>query len=174
MLAEPQTQLTARSGYTFNVRPAEDADALALLPAPDAPDEDAEALYQYHVKGVYAELLSFMGQWDAPLDEAHQRFWTQSQVVALHLVNAVKDAKHLQKNLRRSLRESDSPPREAYLVLWRHLFTQLHGLYALVDAPPDEVHTRLLTLGEAAVQFQASFTFLNSKFKGLVSALRGD
>ena len=30
MLAEPQTQLTARSGYTFNVRPAEDADAPAL------------------------------------------------------------------------------------------------------------------------------------------------
>ena len=27
---------------------------------------------------------------------------------------------------------------------------------------------------ENAVQFQASFTFLNSKFKGLVSALRGE
>ncbi|MDZ4338084.1 MAG: flagellar basal body rod protein FlgB, partial [Pseudomonas sp.] len=27
---------------------------------------------------------------------------------------------------------------------------------------------------ENSVQFQASFTFLNSKFKGLVSALRGD
>ncbi len=133
------------------------ADALALAPAPDAPDEDAEALYQHHVKGVYAELLSFMGQWDEPLDEAHQRFWTQSQFVALHLVNAVKDAKHLQKNLRRSLRESDSPAREAYLVLWRHLFSRLHGLYALVDAPPDVVHARLLALGEEAVQFQASF-----------------
>jgi flagellar basal-body rod protein FlgB len=27
---------------------------------------------------------------------------------------------------------------------------------------------------ENSVQFQASFTLLNSKFKGLVSALRGD
>ena len=27
---------------------------------------------------------------------------------------------------------------------------------------------------ENAVQFQASFTFLNSKFKGLTSALRGE
>jgi len=27
---------------------------------------------------------------------------------------------------------------------------------------------------ENAVQFQASFTFLNSKFKGLIGALRGE
>src|SRR5690606_24619763 len=120
-------------------------------------DEDVDALYQHHVKGVYAELLSFMGQWDAPLDEAHQRFWTQSQFIALHLVNAVKDAKHLQKNLRRSLREPDSPARDAYLMLWRQVFALLHGLYALIDASPDEVHARLLVLGEDAAQFQASF-----------------
>lgn len=30
MLADPQTQMTARSGYSFIVRPAEDADAPAL------------------------------------------------------------------------------------------------------------------------------------------------
>ncbi len=133
------------------------ADALTLLPEADAPDEDVDALYQHHVKGVYAELLSFMGQWDAPLDEAHQRFWTQSQFIALHLVNAVKDAKHLQKNLRSSLREPDSPARDAYLMLWRQVFALLHGLYALIDASPDEVHARLLVLGEDAAQFQASF-----------------
>lgn len=133
------------------------ADVLALLPEEDAPNEDVDVLYQHHVKGVYAELLSFMGQWDAPLDEAHQRFWTQSQFIALHLVNAVKDAKHLQKNLRRSLREPDSPARDAYVVLWRQVFTLLHGLYALNDVPQEGMHARLLALGEEAAQFQASF-----------------
>ncbi|MCX7562542.1 Na/Pi symporter [Xanthomonadaceae bacterium XH05] len=132
-------------------------EALAVQPALEMSDEDAEALYQHHVKGVYADLLSFMGQWDAPLDEAHQRFWAQSQLIALDLVNAVKDAKHLQKNLRRTLREPDSPARDAYLVLWRQLFAMLHRLYALVDMPEEAMRERLAGLGDDAAQFQASF-----------------
>lgn len=132
-------------------------DMHVLQPPVDAPDEDAESLYQQQVKGVYADLLSFMGQWDAPMDEAHQRFWSQSQLVALHLVNAVKDAKHLQKNLRRSLREADSPARDAYLALWRQVFSLLHGLYALADAPEEGMRERLFGLGKEAAQFQAGF-----------------
>src|SRR5690606_24029868 len=51
---------------------------------------DAEALYQRHIKGVYGDLLSFMGRLDLPLDEAHQQFWVSCQLAALQLVDAVK------------------------------------------------------------------------------------
>ena len=55
---------------------------------------------------------------------------------ALLLVNAVKDAKHLQKNLRPRLAEGPSPVREAYLALRQHLFRLLHALYKLGTTPP--------------------------------------
>lgn len=134
-------------------------DPTALDARPDDGDEDAEALYQRHVKGVYADLLSFMGRLDAPLDEAHQRFWAQSQMVALQLVNAVKDAKHLQKNLGLRLREADSPRREAYLALRRHLFAQLRALYALGRLPPEDAtrHERLDALDRSAAEFGSAF-----------------
>src|SRR5262249_29443215 len=60
---------------------------------------DADTLYQRHIKGVYADLLSFMGRVDLPKDEEHRQFWTGCQLIALQLVEMVKDAKHLQKNL---------------------------------------------------------------------------
>jgi flagellar basal-body rod protein FlgB len=37
-----------------------------------------------------------------------------------------------------------------------------------------DVHVEQAAYAQNAVDFQASFTFLNSKFKGLISALRGD
>ena len=126
---------------------------------PDMGGEDADALYQQHVKGVYADLLSFMGKLELPLDEAHQRFWQHEQMVALLLVNAVKDAKHLQKNLRPRLAEGPSPVREAYLALRQHLFRLLHALYKLGTTPPDAEHRaiRLAELGKQADDFEASF-----------------
>lgn len=43
-----------------------------------------------------------------------------------------------------------------------------------IDQNTVDVQVEQTTYAENAVNFQASFTFLNSKFKGLVSALRGD
>ena len=43
-----------------------------------------------------------------------------------------------------------------------------------IDQNTVDVQVEQSTYAENAVNFQASFTFLNSKFKGLVSALRGD
>jgi flagellar basal-body rod protein FlgB len=43
-----------------------------------------------------------------------------------------------------------------------------------LDQNTVDLQVEQASYAENAVQFQASFTFLNSKFKGLVSALRGD
>ncbi|MCJ8167972.1 flagellar basal body rod protein FlgB [Atopomonas sediminilitoris] len=47
-------------------------------------------------------------------------------------------------------------------------------LGASVDDSAVDVHVEQAAYAQNAVDFQASFTFLNSKFKGLISALRGD
>lgn len=43
-----------------------------------------------------------------------------------------------------------------------------------IDGNTVEVQAEQARYAENAIDFQASFTFLNSKFKGLMTALRGD
>lgn len=134
-------------------------DEARLVSRPDPQALDAEQLYQRHIKGVYGDLLSFMSRLEVDLDAAHQHFWVSCQLAALQLVDAVKDAKHLQKNLGRYLRQDDSAVRQAYVELRRHLLGVLHevrelGQLALSDAIWDE---RLRQLDEAAADFDNAF-----------------
>jgi len=135
------------------------SEAVALDDRPDTEGEDADSFYQHHVKGVYADLLSFMGKLDLPLDAAHQPFWQHAQEVALLLVNAVKDAKHLQKNLGQRLREDDAPVREVYLELRRYVFGLLHALHEIANAPYDaeQRRARLAELDTRANAFESGF-----------------
>ena len=120
---------------------------------------DADALYQQRVKGVYADLLAFMGRIEVPMDEEHQRYWTGAQMAAVQAVEAVKGAKHLQKNMLARLDEADSPRREAYVALRRHLFGQMRALHALDPETMDRatIAARLESLDGQAARFEAGF-----------------
>ncbi|PJI48233.1 MAG: sodium:phosphate symporter [Pseudomonas sp.] len=132
-----------------------------LRAAPDRHALSAEVLYQRHIKGVYGDLLSFMSRLEVPLDEEHQRFWLSCQVVALQLVDAVKDAKHLQKNLGLALQGDPSTLRDTYVELRRHLIGMLREVRELVpllggDLPEEALVARLQLLDESAAEFDAT------------------
>lgn len=106
---------------------------------------DAKELYQQHIKGVYSDLLGFMSRLNVELDEEQQKFWMTCQMLALQLVDAVKNAKHLQKNLYRYLREESIFTRSLYLDLRRHVFWVLRETYSLSRTELTEEQS-LLTL----------------------------
>jgi len=153
-------------------------DETLIRSRPEAQALDAERLYQRHIKGVYSDLLTFMGRLELPLDESHQAFWLNCQVAALQLVDAVKDAKHLQKNLGHYLRTDESAARQAYVELRRHLLESLREIRALNHSElPDELwRERLNWLDERAAQFDADFrrrlfeSIRNHKLDGLQSS----
>lgn len=153
-------------------------DETLIRSRPEAQALDAERLYQRHIKGVYSDLLTFMGRLELPLDESHQTFWLNCQVAALQLVDAVKDAKHLQKNLGHYLRTDESAARQAYVELRRHLLESLREIRALNHSElPDELwRERLNWLDERAAQFDADFrrrlfeSIRNHKLDGLQSS----
>ena len=137
-------------------------DEAALHAGPERFAMDAQALYQQHIKGVYGDLLSFMGRLETPLDEAHQHFWMACQVAALQLVDAVKDAKHLQKNLGRALQGEPSVARECYLELRRHLLGALREVRAIGALDPRQLPegawaARLALFDEQAAEFDGAF-----------------
>ena len=135
------------------------ADEQLLQARPAQAGFDADQLYRRHIKGVYGDLLSFMGRMELPMDEAHQQFWVSCQLAALQLVDAVKDAKHLQKNLGHYLEQPPSGARTCYVELRRHLLLALHELRELARAElEDEVwRSRLAWLDEQAATFDAQF-----------------
>ena len=134
-------------------------DERLLQAAPDAQALDADVLYQRHIKGVYSDLLSFMGRMHLPQDEAHQGFWMNCQVVSLQLVDAVKDAKHLQKNLSHYLRQDESMVRRSYVELRRHLLETLRELRALhrAELPETLWRERMQWLDQNAATFDGEF-----------------
>lgn len=136
--------------------PSPDDPLLDTAPA-DCPD--ADVLYRQRVKGVYADLLAFMGRIAVPLDEEHQRFWTQAQMAAARMVEAVRDARTLQRNLLPRLREADSPRRAAYLDLRRHLYAQMRELHALHagQAAPEARTAQLQVLAMQGEGFVSAF-----------------
>lgn len=136
------------------------ADEALLSARPEPHALEAELLYQRHIKGVYGDLLDFMGRLEVNLDEAHQQFWVRCQVAALQLVDAVKDAKHLQKNLGRYLRaEQEDVARDAYVQLRRHLLGVLQQVRELgpMALPEQAWSERLELLDQEAGTFDSQF-----------------
>lgn len=134
----------------------DEAQLRAGIPATVTP---ADLLYRRHIKGVYADLLDFMSRLEVQLDESHQRFWMSAQVAAIQLVDAVKDAKHLQKNLRSALANPDSPVREHYLELRRNLLWMLRQVreVSLMELPEELWLSRLEWVDVQAAGFDAAF-----------------
>ncbi|MBO9717600.1 MAG: Na/Pi cotransporter family protein [Pseudoxanthomonas sp.] len=147
-LSLPADQLTA----------AQPDEALLARDASEGAFFDADLLYQQRVKGVYGDLLAFMSRLELPMDAEHRQFWSRSQAAALQLVEAVKGAKHLQKNLARRLHGPDSPVRDAYLALRRQLFGQIRELHAIArDSDAASAARRLAALDAEAEAFDARF-----------------
>ena len=120
---------------------------------------DAEALYQLYIKGVYSDLLGFMSKFNLEMDDEQQRSWLTAQVAALQLVDAVKDAKHLQKNLGHYLRDDRSLVHNHYLDLRRHLLWVLRQIREVgaLDVPEDIWRSRLEWLDGQAAKFDSDF-----------------
>jgi len=106
-------------------------DDAVMRARPDDDYADADLLYRRYIKGVYGDILSFIGKVELPDDKERQAFWMTCQMVALQLVETVKDAKGLQKNLGFYLCQDDSPVREGYVELRRYLATVLHDVRLL-------------------------------------------
>ena len=138
---------------------AKQVDEARLMARPEQEWLDAQILYERHVKGVYGDLLDFISRLDIPQDSEQQEFWRAVQSIALQLVDAVKDAKHLQKNLGRFLQDGTPYMQDNYFELRRHLICVLRQVHEMGQLNlPDEVgRSRLEWFDSEAAHFDNRF-----------------
>lgn len=131
---------------------------------------NADVLYQTYIKGVYADVLAFMGSMVQPLEGAQQDTWINSQVAAFQLVEAVKDAHRLQRNMHKFLQAPDGDAaRSSYLALRWHVLQTLQEMHVLSvsNMPESEWLAELQALDAAIAAFGVQFR------KHLFAAIRG-
>ena len=131
---------------------------------------NADVLYKTHIKGVYADLLEFMGSMVQPMDASQNDFWHSTQVAAFQLVEAVKDAHRLQRNMHKHLQAADdAPARSSYLELRLHLLQTLKDMRVLSasELPEAQWVAELQALDASMEQFAAQFR------KHLFASIRG-
>lgn len=107
-----------------------DYDLLKTKPESDA--HKVNDLYQYYIKGIYSDLLTFIGRIDYPDErEEQQQILVSCQLIALELVGAVKNSQHLQLNMAHYLTNEDSPARDFYIQIRKHILLHLREIYQL-------------------------------------------
>lgn len=85
---------------------------------------NAQQLYEAQIKPIYSDLLDFVSKMDIS-SQAHKERINEANIVMLRMVDIIKDAKHLQKNMQMYLQRPDSAPHQEYVKLRQYLFKTL-------------------------------------------------
>ena len=104
------------------------------------------------------------------MDGAQQDFWHSSQVAAFQLVDAVKDAHRLQRNMHKFLQgPQEDAARSSYLELRLYMLQTLKDVHTLsvADVSQEQWLAGLKALDESMATFDAQFR------KHLFAAIRG-
>ncbi|MDO5667613.1 MAG: Na/Pi symporter [Alcaligenaceae bacterium] len=97
---------------------------LEASPAVPPLELNAQELYEAQIKPIYSELLDFVSKMDIS-SELHKERLKEANIVMLRMVDIIKDAKHLQKNMQIYLQRADSAPHQEYVRLRQYLFKTL-------------------------------------------------
>lgn len=117
---------------------------LVLRKVPLEQREDADALYERHVKGVYADIIDFCSRIDQSLRPEQQQSLLDDNSAARELIEAVKAAHHLQRNLRKQIDSQQPAIHEAYDLLREQCGLAVVELGRLLDMRGDrEAQTEL-------------------------------
>jgi phosphate:Na+ symporter len=94
---------------------------------------DVDDYYQRRVKPLHGSILDFLAR--VPTHAAQTRQAFALRAASQQLIEALKDFKHLQKNLVRFLASPNPYLRKEYVAIRQHLAVLLHQLHRLAAAP---------------------------------------
>lgn len=106
---------------------------------------DVDEYYQSRIKPLHGSILDFLARMETNGPQSRQAFMLRS--ASQDLIEALKDLKHLQKNLVRFLGSPNPYLRKEYVLIRQRLALLLHALEQLRSEPPESVTLTLDVLG---------------------------
>lgn len=98
----------------------------ATLPAPKPPlKNNVRSLYEWQVKPLYSDILSFTSDIDVRNSRKLQKRLTNSHIVAFQVVEVVKQSKQLQNNMQQFLATPGTDIYQEYMTIRQNVFDML-------------------------------------------------
>ena len=127
---------------------------------------DIDEQYNAQVKGLYSDIIDYMSEAQPSMSSGQAEELFALRAAGRDLVGAIKDIKHLQKNLERYMMSPNPAIREEYQTIRGQLASVLRGL-ELVRHHGDDSAT-VLSLDELKVEMDESDDLLDSTVDRLI------
>ncbi len=136
-------------GLTYDgLRSDRDIDQLLREARPDT-ETDFDDLYQRRIKGLYGAILEFSSEAEPKMLPEQVEALNAIRIVGRDIVQAVKDVKHLQKNVARFAKSENTDIREQYAAICKLVAETVRGVGELV--PDREASLRAIEALSAKV-----------------------
>ncbi len=130
---------------------------------------DIEAAYQRHIKGIYSAIIAFISKanftWEK--QQSGKLYWLRE--ANLHIVNAIKDTKHLQKNLIKTKNSTNYFIQEEYRTIrfqLAHLLRQLETYRLHIEETGGDIS--LLSFDVFKIKMKEQDQQMNAKIDSLI------
>ncbi len=104
-----------------------------------------DTFYNYKIKNLYGEIIDFSTKAQSSMDESDIKMLYKIKLANRDIVEAIKDTKHLQKNLKKYLRSSNSYIRKEYENIRKNLVRLLRDINTIATTQEEEKIVLLLS-----------------------------
>jgi len=127
---------------------------------------DFDEIYERRVKSIYSAITAYISQVQAHAEEAYAEKLYNLRLASRNLVEAVKDIKHLQKNLVRFSAAANQEVRKEYNAIRMQLAGVLREILEIESSEDREL--ALLSLDSVKVNIEANDILVNGNLDRLI------
>ena len=113
---------------------------------------DIDTFYNHKIKGIYGEIIDFSARAQSNMSPKDIEVLYKLKLANRDLVEAVKDTKHLQKNLIKYSNSSNKHIKEQYDIIRQQLAELLRSINTIASTDEDDVSLVLLSKAKVHVE----------------------
>ncbi len=127
---------------------------------------DIDTFYNNKIKGIYGEIIDFSTQAQSSMPKQYIEELYKIKLASRDIVEAIKDTKHLQKNLYKYSKSSNEYIKNEYNHIRKELAKVLRNIYIISTTPQDE--ESILLLSKTKLQIQKFDIIANGVLDNLI------
>lgn len=146
---------------------------ISLVPLDEVVKEQYSAIpvnidefYNYKIKGIYGEIIDFSTKAQSDMHPEEIELLYQLKIANRNMIEAVKDTKHLQKNLVKYLNHDNKYIKKEYNTIRRNLAELLRNINSIANT--DEEDVIILLLSKAKIHMEKYDVLVNGTLDNLI------